>query len=151
MNRITLRTIEPNNIEQCLSLKVSKEQERFVATTEKSLAYAYAYREQSQPLGIYVDEEMIGYVLTLFDREDDMYCIWHMMMDSKHQGYGYGGVALKLVIAYFQTVPFGKAKLIGLTCHEENEAGLKLYHQAGFKETGEKDEDDELIMVRSLV
>ncbi|MBP2100152.1 RimJ/RimL family protein N-acetyltransferase [Enterococcus rivorum] len=92
----------------------------------------------------------MGYVLTLFDKEDEMYCIWHMMIDAENQGLGYGKAALKLVIDYFQTFPFGKTESIGLTCHEENQAGLRLYRKLGFKETGEKDEDNERVMIRSL-
>lgn len=150
MNQVTLQKIDRENVEQCLNLKRQSTQELFVATIEKSLAYAYVYREQCQPFGIYAGEKMVGYVLTLFDSDEQMYCIWHMLIDFESQGLGYGAAALKLVIAYFQTEPFGKAATIGLTCHEDNEVGLKLYRGLGFKATGEKDEDCEWVMLRSL-
>lgn len=151
MGKITLRPISIENIDQCFDLAIREDQKKFVASIEKSLAYAYVYREQCQPFAIYAAEKMVGYLLTLFDQEDEMYCLWHMMLDVRYQGCGYGKVALALVLDYFKTFPFGKAESAGLTCHEENQAGLGLYRSLGFKETGEKDEDNELIMIRSLL
>ncbi|MBP2100151.1 hypothetical protein [Enterococcus rivorum] len=40
MNKVTLHKITIENVEQCLKLKTHKTQGKFVATTEKSLAYA---------------------------------------------------------------------------------------------------------------
>lgn len=150
MSKVTLKAVDTENIEECLSLQIQKEQEIFVASTEKSLAYAYVHRDQCQPFAIYASDKIVGYVLTIFDQEDDLYCIWHMLIDAENQGHGYGTAALQLVLDYFQSFPFGKAESIGLTCHENNEAGLCLYRRLEFKETGEKDADNELILTRPI-
>ena len=69
--------------------------------------------------------------------------IWHMMIDASSQGKGYGSAALTQVIDYIETKPFGDSDRVTLTCKQENQIALKLYHRAGFVETG-VEEDGEI-------
>ncbi|MHC5215808.1 GNAT family N-acetyltransferase [Enterococcus sp. LJL128] len=150
MKNVHLEPIKQENIEAAFQLNVAEEQHRYVAPIEKSLAYAYVNRDQVQPFGIYAEEQMVGYVLTIYDPSDGMYCVWHMLIDSAQQGQGYGYEGLKLVLDYFRSEPFGKGTSIGLSCHEENTQALQLYRRLGFKETGEKDDENELTMLRDF-
>ena len=64
------------------------------------------------------------------------------------QGLGYGSAALKLIIEYIKTKPFGTSDRVALTCNKENLAAIKLYESMGFSATGVEDEDEiELIMI----
>ena len=71
-----------------------------------------------------------------------------MMIDERHQGKGFGKVALEKVLSYIGTKPFGDSNRVTLTCNKDNEVALALYHSLEFWETGVADDDEiELTMV----
>ena len=146
---VTLKCITEDNFLDAFYLKLRKDQEEFVSHPIRSLAQAYVYRNQCQPFGIYQDEEMVGYVMVIYDYDVPEYDIWHMMIDEARQGRGYGKEALKRVLEYIGTKPFGESNRVGLTCNQQNIPGLRLYRSLGFQETGNVDED-EIEMVKIL-
>lgn len=105
----------------------------------RSLAQAYVYRDQCMPFGIYAGDKMIGYVMVIYDREEQTYNIWHFMIDAAHQRKGYGKAALAQVIRYIKTKPFGPSGTVLLTCSPENQAAYALYTDFGFCPTGRCD------------
>ncbi len=139
---INLRKITEENFIDAFNLKLGEGQEKYVSHPIRSLAQAYVYRDQCQPFGIYNDDKMVGYVMVIYDYDIPEYNIWHMMIDKKHQGKGYGKEALKWVMAYIKTKPFGDSNRVTLTCNLENDKALELYHGLGFRETGVVDEDE---------
>ena len=68
------------------------------------------------------------------------------MIDKNEQGKGYGQAALREIIKYFKE---NGVDTIYLSTAPENEVGLHVYHKAGFRETGEI-EDGEAILVLKL-
>ena len=54
----------------------------------------------------------------------------------------YGSAALRLVLEYIKTKPFGDSNRVTLTCNKDNQVALELYHKAGFVETGEEDDEE---------
>ena len=56
--------------------------------------------DQCQPFGIYAGDEIVGYVMVIYDYNIPEYDIWHMMIDASKQGEGYGSTALKQVMEY---------------------------------------------------
>lgn len=146
---VTLKCITEDNFLDAFHLKLRKDQEEFVSHPIRSLAQAYVYRNQCQPFGIYQDEEMVGYVMVIYDYDVPGYDIWHMMIDEARQGRGYGKEALKRVLEYIATKPFGESNRVVLTCNQQNIPGLRLYRSLGFQETGNVDED-EIEMVKIL-
>ena len=146
---VTLKCITEDNFLDAFHLKLRKDQEEFVSHPIRSLAQAYVYRNQCQPFGIYQDEEMVGYVMVIYDYDVPEYDIWHMMIDGARQGKGYGKEALKRVLEYIATKPFGESNRVVLTCNQQNIPGLRLYRSLGFQETGNVDED-EIEMVKIL-
>ncbi len=139
---INLRIITEENFIDAFNLKLGEGQEKYVSHPVRSLAQAYVYRDQCQPFGIYNDNKMVGYVMVIYDYDIPEYNIWHMMIDEKHQGKGYGKEALKRVMAYIKTKPFGNSDRVTLTCNLENDNALALYHGMGFAETGTVYEDE---------
>ena len=146
---VTLKCITEDNFLDAFHLKLRKDQEEFVSHPIRSLAQAYVYRNQCQPFGIYQDEEMVGYVMVIYDYDVPEYDIWHMIIDEARQGRGYGKEALKRVLEYIGTKPFGESNRVVLTCNQQNIPGLRLYRSLGFQETGNVDED-EIEMVKIL-
>ena len=100
-----------------------------------------------EPFGIYAGDKMIGYVMVIYDREEQTYNIWHFMIDAAHQRKGYGKAALAQVIRYIKTKPFGPSGTVLLTCSPENQAAYALYTDFGFCPTGRCDgEEQELCL-----
>lgn len=139
---INLKVINEDNFLDAFQLKLADGQEKYVSNPIRSLAQAYVYRKQCQPFGIYDGDEMVGYVMVIYDYDIPEYDIWHMMIDASRQGRGYGSAALRLVLEYIKTKPFGNSNRVTLTCNKDNQVALKLYHQAGFVETGEEDDEE---------
>ncbi|MBR0537349.1 MAG: GNAT family N-acetyltransferase [Clostridia bacterium] len=133
---ISLRKITEENFVNAFNLKLAPGQDRFVSHPVRSLAQAYVYREQCQPFGIYQDDEMVGYLMVIYDYDIPEYDIWHMMIDESKQGRGFGSAALDLALDYIRTKPFGPSDRVALTCHKENTHALALYKRKGFTETG---------------
>ena len=100
---INLRKITEDNFLDAFRLKLAEGQEEYVSHPIRSLAQAYVYRDQCQPFGIYDGDEMVGYVMVIYDYDIPEYDIWHMMIDASKQGEGYGSTALKQVMEYIFT------------------------------------------------
>ena len=139
---INLKVINEDNFLDAFQLKLADGQERYVSNPIRSLAQAYVYRKQCQPFGIYDGDEMVGYVMVIYDYAIPEYDIWHMMIDASRQGRGYGSAALRLVLEYIKTKPFGDSNRVTLTCNKNNQVALELYHKVGFVETGEEDDEE---------
>ena len=142
MNHITLKKIDESNFIDCFNLKLAAGQEKYVSNPIRSLAQAYVYYNQCVPFGIYAADKMVGYVMVLYDYDEEVYNIWHMMIDCAFQGNGYGKSALQEVLKYITSKPFGNSKTVLMTCNPQNEVAYRLYRQIGFTETGNSDEDE---------
>lgn len=144
-NELILKKVDESNFIECFNLNLGYGQEKFVSHPIRSLAQAYVYYNQCTPFAIYMDNNVIGYVMVIYDYDEETYNIWHMMIDEKHQGKGYGTEAVRLCIEYIKSQPFGKSNVIILTCNVENSHANHIYRNLGFEDTGERD-DDEIIM-----
>ncbi|MBR5931006.1 MAG: GNAT family N-acetyltransferase [Lachnospiraceae bacterium] len=139
---VELKAITEDNFIDAFHLRLAPGQEEFVSHPIRSLAQAYVYREQCQPFGIYAEEEMVGYVMVIYDYDIPEYDIWHMMIDESEQGKGYGSKAFDCVMDYIRTKPFGDSDRVALTCNKNNSIARKLYESKGFAATGNEDEDE---------
>lgn len=142
MKTIALRRIDESNFLDAFRLELVEGQERFVSHPIRSLAQAYVYYHQCTPLGIYAGDTMVGYVMVIYDRDTLEYNLWHLMIDKKHQGQGYGKQAVLACLDYIRQEPFGHGTTVLLTCHESNAAALSLYKSLGFQETVNRDEEE---------
>ena len=142
MNSIQLKQIDENNFIDAFNLKLGDGQDAFVSHPIRSLAQAYVYRTQCTPLGIYADDRMVGYVMVIYDYDEEVYNIWHMMIDKAYQGRGYGKAAMQRVLSYIASKPFGNSNHVSLTCAPDNKAAYGLYKRLGFNESGRSDEDE---------
>ena len=77
------------------------------------------------------------------------YNLWRLMIDQKYQHRGFGRRAVELALEFVRTFPCGKADYCWLSYEPENEVAKELYASFGFVETGEKD-GEELIAVLKL-
>ena len=159
---LSLQHIDGRNVWDILKLKVSKEQQSYVAGNDVSLIEAYISKTENGqifPFGIYKDDVPVGFLMIGFGTDsswDDAptiaqnnYDLRRLMIDIKYQGRGYGKEALNLALEFIRTFPCGKAEYCWLSYEPENKAARDLYRSFGFVETGEKD-GEELIAVLKL-
>lgn len=142
MDLITLQKVDDSNFIACFNLKLGEGQDKFVSHPIRSLAQAYVYYKQCAPFAVCRDGEVVGYVMVIYDYDEETYNIWHLMIDKAHQGKGYGRAAMELALAYIRTKPFGDSNRVLLTVSPENHAACGLYRSLGFSETGRSDEDE---------
>lgn len=142
MDLITLQKVDESNFIACFNLKLGEGQDKFVSHPVRSLAQAYVYYKQCTPFAVCCDGEAVGYVMVIYDDDEETYNIWHLMIDKAHQGKGYGRAAMELALAYIRTKPFGDSNRVLLTVSPENRTACGLYRALGFSETGRCDEDE---------
>ncbi|MGL5314998.1 MAG: GNAT family N-acetyltransferase [Peptostreptococcaceae bacterium] len=146
MNKeLNLKKVDESNFVECFNLKLGEGQDKFVSHPVRSLAQAYVYYNQCTPFAIYNDDVIVGYVMVIYDYDEENYNIWHMMIDEKYQDNGYGTRAIELCLDYIKSKPFGNSNDVILTCSMENFKAIHIYEKLGFKDTGEYD-DDEIVM-----
>ena len=144
-----------------MDLRVTKEQENFVAANSVSLAQAYDTRADGkfvQPFGIYDGETPVGFAMIghhsyeyegMPEVDKHSYCLWRFMIDQRYQKRGYGRDAMKLLYDYIITFLDGKEDFWSTSYVEGNDIAAKMYRDLGFEPNGEKDED-EIVLVYKL-
>ena len=112
MIQITLKRINEGNFVDAFRLELEEDQNRFVSHPIRSLAQAYVYYHQCTPFGVFLEETMVGYVMVIYDYDLDEYNIWHMMIDKKFQGRGYGEAAMKACLDYIASFYLRKQEIM---------------------------------------
>ena len=142
MDPITLQKVDESNFLACFSLKLDAQQEKFVSHPIRSLAQAYVYRKQCTPFAICRAGQVIGYLMVIYDYDEEAYFIWHLMIDVRYQNKGYGRAAMESALDYIRSRPFGDSGIVRLTVSPENSAACHLYQTMRFSATGRADEDE---------
>ena len=154
---IHLEKVNWDNYKDVLKLKVTKEQEDFVADNDISLIHAFLALSDGEPVyafAIYNDDKVVGFIQMGYDDDwtgeeheswlnsdvykkwegKKYYFIWRFMIDKKYQQRGYGKEAFKQILDFIKTFPAGKADYVLLSYEPGNVVGKKLYASFGFKE-----------------
>lgn len=127
---IQFREIDRSNYNECINLKVSENQKRFVATNIYTLVQA-AYEPNFYPLGIYKDNKMVGFILYDFDYDINGWSMSRFMIDESYQNQGIGKIALKKFLELFVN-KYGHLKLY-TSAEVDNKVALAMYEKAGFE------------------
>ena len=159
---LRLEKIHGQNVWDILKLKVAENQRHFVSSNDRSIIEAYtaiAGNGYAFPFGIYENDTPVGFLMIGFGTDDywddappvaaDNYNLWRLMIDEKYQNKGYGREAVRLALEFIRTLPCGNAEYCWLSYEPENDVARHLYHSFGFVETGGKD-CNELIAVLKL-
>ena len=154
---ISLEKISWDNYIDVIRLKVTKEQENYVASNRISLVHAFLELSEGVPVfsfAIKNGKKVVGFMQLMYDddwtgeeREDWLnsdeykayegkkyYYIWRFMIDKRYQQKGYGREAFKQTLDFIKTFPAGKAEYVVLSYEPNNEVGKKLYGSFGFEE-----------------
>lgn len=128
-----LKEITSENWETCIQLQPTEDQEAFIASNLYSLAQS-KFLPNFETLAVYKDETMVGFVMFGVDPDDFQYWIYRLMVDSSHQGKGYGIETMRQVIDRIKAKP--DTTNIMVAYHPENKAAASLYQKLGFKVVG---------------
>jgi diamine N-acetyltransferase len=135
--------VDADNVEAVLAVAPRAGQDAWVRPVSWYVARS-AYERVWTPWALVADGEVVGFVETAFDPGDASWCIGGVVVDAAQQGRGIGRAAMQVLVDDLRSRP--GCRLVALTVHEDNAAARALYRSLGFAETGERD-DDELVMV----
>jgi diamine N-acetyltransferase len=130
---IVLRPITGDNWEEAAGLSVRDDQANFVAPNIWSIAESKFY-DALQPMAIYDDETMVGFLMYGRDPQDGQYWLYRLMIDRQYQRLGYGRAALARLIDLLRRTPGCTAVNVGYD--PVNSPAEDLYLSAGFEKTG---------------
>lgn len=126
---INFKEIDKSNYNICINLKVGDHQKDYVASNAISLVQAF-YEEELYPIGIYNDEEMVGFILYDYDKELEGWSFSRFMIDINHQNKGYGSKALEKFLEFFHN-KYEEENLY-TSVEIDNKVAMKLYEKYGF-------------------
>lgn len=143
---IKLKEITWENFWQIINLKPKESQSIYLPTNAVFMAQAYVNSKFNYPdvcFALYNESEPIGFTKIVYvpknvepyDFSEDSYMIDAIMIDSKHQGKGYGKEALYKVLRYIESKPLGQADSIKLSCYDDNIVAVSIYEEVGFLKT----------------
>lgn len=138
---ISLRPVTRQEFGPLVRLKVTPEQEAFVASNLYSLAEAYVEPTWT-PLAIVAGDEVVGFAMIGQDPETDRWWIIRFMIGAEHQGRGHGKAALRALVDLLAERHGCREIYLGYV--PGNAIAERLYANAGFRPTGEV-EDGEIV------
>lgn len=145
--KITLKTIDSTNYDACIKLSVTEKQKHFVAPNSYSLVQA-AYEPNLYPLGIFLAEKMVGFILYDLDEELDGWSMSRFMIDVAYQNRGIGVEALKIFLSFFFN-KFPNEKLY-TSAEVDNPVAIKVYENQGFKKLSEFEYEHDGTLYREI-
>ena len=128
-NKIKFRDIDKSNYNECISLRVGEHQKNYVASNMYSLVQA-SYEDVLYPLGIFNEDEMIGFLLYDYDEELNGWSFSRFMIDIKYQNKGFGRKALEKFLEYFHSKFPNKSLYASVEI--DNDIAIKIYQKYGF-------------------
>lgn len=144
---IYFEKITIKNWKECIELKITKEQEKYLPHTNVESIALWKFNPYWTALAIYKDNIMVGFtmygILSADDPEYDGHMwIIRLMIDERYQGNGYGKLALSKLIKRIKDE--GTDKAIWISFHPESKTNLNLYSSFGFKQviTGFEADDE---------
>ncbi len=143
--RVTLRPVGRDNWREVAGLTVAEAQRAFVAEPCHYLALC-AYGGDWQPLAVYLDERVIGFLMWAVDEADNSCWLGGILIDRHYQRRGYGRQAIRAAMRMLaEEHGFRRFALSYLP----DNGAKHLYHELGFIETNER-EGDEVVARLSL-
>jgi diamine N-acetyltransferase len=147
---VTLREITDANRSEVESLRVTPEQEQFVASVAESFRDAEATpRACPWFRAIYAGERPVGFIMLSDNippsRTEYLgpYYLWRLLIDVRWQRSGYGRAALDLAVAYVRTRPGAERMLTSVV--PGNGSPRPFYEKYGFVPTGEIDDGEDVM------
>jgi diamine N-acetyltransferase len=131
------------NRKQIENLSVSAAQRGLIESNRDSLNEADQF-QYWRPVGLYDNDLLVGFAMYGRCEEDSSVWLDRLMIASQFQGKGYGKKFLKLILRTI--INEYHCSEIYLSYLPENQSVADFYASVGFKISGEKDPNGEIIM-----
>ena len=69
--KVELRNVTEQNRLECMQLKINEEQKEYICSNEMSLKDAKENPDIARPFGIYIEDQLVGFVMFAFDEENE--------------------------------------------------------------------------------
>jgi len=139
MSNVHFKNIDNTNEYKVRNIKLKPGQEKFIETVDECLKEAETFNEW-HPVAIYYEDEIIGFAMYgSFGLNKDTW-IDRIMIDEKHQGRGYGKLAMMKLIDMVSKEY--EVNVIYLSITEENRTAYNLYKNIGFESMNERDSNN---------
>jgi len=139
---ISFREIDENNYDDVLKVSLFEHQVGFIETVKECLDEAAETKEWC-PVGIYNENQLIGFAMYGAFSKHKYTWIDRIMIDKDYQGKGYGKEAmLKLIDIVTDKYQVDD---VYLSLYDDNKVARQLYERIGFHYINEKDKNGELI------
>lgn len=148
---ISLREVTEDNKEEVLQIQVKETQSGYIETVEACLEEAKRCK-MYKPVGLYVDESVVGFAMYgFFPEEGDNGRVWmdRLLIDSSFQGKGLGTLSLEALLERLRRE--FNCEEVYLSVYEDNVVAINMYEKAGFCFNGERDENGEKVMVKKFI
>ena len=147
---IHLKDVTKDNVFKVIELSktLDETQQKSVAPNVLSIAQAYVNQDRAWPQVIYLDEEIIGFVMLALKDEDipevdqPSYYLWRFMMAKSHQSKGYGKQVLDLIYKKCQE---DQVRYLYTSCTMHSPMPYQFYTKYGFVDTHEMDDEEEIL------
>jgi diamine N-acetyltransferase len=139
---VTLNEITQDNRAAVMDLRVSPDQEDFVAGVADSLREA-AESPEARPWyrAVYAECRPVGFVMLAEnvppgdERYPWRYFLWRLLIDERFQGKGYGRATLDALVAWLRSRPGADALFTSAVPGQSSP--VTFYEHYGFERTGE--------------
>lgn len=133
---VKLIEVNESNWLDVAALRVSENQQEFLASALGILARGYVYRScNAKVIGIANEDQIIGVALVRdLDEFPACYDLQQFMIDERFQNQGYGTQALRLILAQLETE--GKYSCVEVCVNKADAPALRVYKKLGFTDTG---------------
>jgi diamine N-acetyltransferase len=135
---VELRPVDQRNWARCAAVRPAPGQERFVASVAFYLCMCH-YERVWQPLAVFAGDEVVGFVMWAVDPADGSHWLGGLVIDAGRQGRGHGRAAVAALLEGFRA---DGGRQAALSYHPDNARARALYASLGFRETGERAEDE---------
>jgi diamine N-acetyltransferase len=125
----------------CAALAVHEDQRRFVAPVAHYLALCDD--GPWTPLAVCRGGAVVGFVMWAVDVEEGSHWIGGVVVDRAHQRRGVGRAAMRQLLALLTALR--DCREIALSYDADNATARRLYGSLGFRETGERTDDGEVV------
>jgi diamine N-acetyltransferase len=136
---VSLREVTAETVRTICKLSdtLSEAQQHMVAPNAVSIAEAH-FSEHAWFRAIYADDTPVGFVMLYIGPNDEepseeVHFLWRYMIAGPHQGKGYGGRALQMVIDDLKTQG---VKELSTSCGEGEASPEGFYRSLGFERDG---------------
>ena len=143
---ISLAEITDDNWRAVADVAPHDDQRRFVAALGARYLLLSMRGGVWHSLAIVADDAVVGHVMWAHDGDDGTHWIGGMLIDAAEQGNGVGRAALDATIRLLTDRL--EARQVRLSYHPDNKAAARLYAEAGFRPTGDTEDDEIVVALR---